>query len=317
MSIYELPAELRRAATRDLTGQGAQLQKGAADLTATYRKGGRSTESMDFGAYLAVRLPATFAAVTRVLIEAREHIPDFEPSSVVDVGAGPGTASWAATELFDSIQGVDFVDNNPLLLDLALGLARQATHDGLRSARGHHKGMDADLPNGDLVIAAYALAEIPVDRAGQMARHLWNRADQALVIVEPGTPAGYQRILAARQALIAENATIAAPCLHQAACPISGTDWCHFSVRLPRSRLHMQVKGASVPYEDERFSYLIATRSALEHSGRRILSPVTQTKAGIGLRLCGPEGIETRVVAKREGQIFKRAKKADWGDTFT
>ena len=65
MSIYELPAELRRAATSDLTGQGAQLQKGAADLTATYRKGGRSTETMDFGAYLAVRLPATFAAVTR------------------------------------------------------------------------------------------------------------------------------------------------------------------------------------------------------------------------------------------------------------
>jgi hypothetical protein len=41
---------------------------------------------------------------------------------------------------------------------------------------------------------------------------------------------------------------------------MSGNDWCHFSQRLPRSRDHMLLKDADVPFEDERYSYVVVTR---------------------------------------------------------
>ena len=41
----------------------------------------------------------------------------------------------------------------------------------------------------------------------------------------------------------------------------AGDDWCHFSQRLPRSRDHMLLKDASVPFEDERYSYVVVTQA--------------------------------------------------------
>ena len=38
-------------------------------------------------------------------------------------------------------------------------------------------------------------------------------------------------------------------------------DWCHFTQRLPRSRAHKQIKGAELPFEDEKFSYVALTRA--------------------------------------------------------
>lgn len=86
-----------------------------------------------------------------------------------------------------------------------------------------------------------------------------------MVLIEPGTPEGYLRIREARGQLIDAGMTVAAPCPHDGTCPIEvGQDWCHFSARVSRSSLHRQVKGGSLPYEDEKFSYVAATRFPVE-----------------------------------------------------
>ena len=54
-------------------------------------------------AYIATRLPATFCAVTEVLNRYLEIDPGFTPSSVLDLGAGPGTATLAAKEFWPDI----------------------------------------------------------------------------------------------------------------------------------------------------------------------------------------------------------------------
>jgi ribosomal protein RSM22 (predicted rRNA methylase) len=140
-----------------------------------------------------------------------------------------------------------------------------------------------------------------------------------LALVEPGTPAGYARILAARTALIEAGATILAPCPHDAACPLVGEDWCHFSVRLPRSRDHRLAKDAVVPFEDERFAYLLAARPGIAAAPRqpRVLAPPRTAKPGIALKLCGLDGqVEQRLVPKRDKPAYAVARRLGWGNVL-
>ena len=79
----------------------------------------------------------------------------------------------------------------------------------------------------------------------------------------------------------------------------------------------MQAKGASVPFEDEKFSYLVVAPhgSPLARSPwARVLAPPEESKAAVTLKLCTPTGLEQRVVATRDKEAFKQAKKTRWGD---
>ncbi len=311
-----LPPQLKAAILRE------RAEGGVADkvrrLGAHYRGGGASNQSIDLGAYLAARLPATYAAVARVLMELKSRRPDFAPASLLDAGAGPGTASWAATALWPAIARIAFLDNHRDFLDLAKRLAADSGHAGLAAAQAIAGDLARPAGAGavDLVIAAYALAELPEARAGTTAAALWRACGDTLAIVEPGTPQGFARILAARTALLAAGAHLVAPCPHDGPCPLAAPDWCHFSVRLARSREHMHAKAASVPFEDEKFAYLIAARAAAAMTSARILAPPRRNKAGIALKLCTPAGLERRTIASRDRDAYKQARKLDWGDVI-
>jgi ribosomal protein RSM22 (predicted rRNA methylase) len=100
----DLPAELKAALDARLHGLSRNdAAERAARISQTYRDGGGSgairTEA-DALAYALARMPATYAAVTASLNALREITPHFAPESLLDVGAGPGTASWAAAEAF-------------------------------------------------------------------------------------------------------------------------------------------------------------------------------------------------------------------------
>src|SRR5690606_30783486 len=108
------------------------------------------------------------------------------------------------------------------------------------------------------------------------------------VIVEPGTPAGWQRILAVRQQLIAAGAHVLAPCPHENPCPIAPPDWCHFARRVARSRLHRLAKDAEVPWEDEKFIYVAASRLPAGAHRPRVLAPPKPGSGKVLLKLCQP-----------------------------
>jgi ribosomal protein RSM22 (predicted rRNA methylase) len=93
-------------------------------------------------------------------------------------------------------------------------------------------------------------------------------------------------------------------------------DWCHFSVRLSRSRDHMHAKKAAVPFEDEKFSYVIASRQPMALEGSRILAPPVETKAEINLKLCAEIGLTLHGIARRDKAAYKRVRKLEWGDLF-
>jgi ribosomal protein RSM22 (predicted rRNA methylase) len=239
---------------------------------------------------------------------------------LLDAGVGTGAASWAAAEVWPNLSSAIWLDSSPPFLALAARLATEGP-TALRTAEARRADLAApgSWPPADIVVASYALAEIDPDRQASVVGELWNACTGVLALVEPGTPAGYGRILAARTALIAAGALILAPCPHAAACPLSGEDWCHFSVRLPRSRDHRLAKGADVPFEDERFSYLVAARPEVATALRRprILAPPRVGKPGTALKLCSLDGrVEARLIAKRDKPAYAAARRLGWGDVL-
>lgn len=314
-----LPTPLRLAAARLIERIGLkELAAKSAMVSDHYRRGLDSARAIgddgDVSAYLAARMPATFAAMTSVLSRIGGHAPGFAPKTLLDAGAGPGTASWAAAEQWSSLQQVTMIECNARMLAAARSLCQSANVSALRDASlvaGEIATLDA-VQTYDLVLAGYAVAEMHEPIEPVLGR-LWGACNGILVIVEPGTPSGFARILQCRAHLLKLGARMLAPCPGDYPCP---NDWCHFSVRLPRTRGHMRAKGAKVPFEDEKYSYLAAARDRvlLTPAQARIVAEPRVTKPGVTLRLCANGEIAERFVARRDKPAFKQAAKLSWGD---
>lgn len=78
----------------------------------------------------------------------------------------------------------------------------------------------------------------------------------------------------------------------------------------------MHAKQAKVPFEDEKFSYLIASRQPGTLEGARILSPPVESKADIKFKLCAGNGLAQQSIARRDKAEYKRVRKLEWGDLF-
>jgi len=319
MTAPDLPADLKAALDARLQGLSRTDAAGrAALISKTYRDGGGSgaiRSEVDALAYAMARMPATYAAVTASLNAVRAIRPDFAPKSLLDVGAGPGTASWAAAAAFASLQRFGLLDANDALRALALDLARNSPR--LRDIRYRHREARAALADAepaDLVVASYMIGEVGATERSTLAELMWAKTRDTLLIVEPGTPAGYGRIIAAREQLIGTGAHIAAPCPHDGKCPLHAPDWCHFTQRLPRSRAHKQIKEAELPFEDEKFSYVALTRAPVSRRPARVLAQPVVTKIEVTAKLCTADGLVIARVPRRAKADYARARRWRWGD---
>src|SRR5829696_2824705 len=315
----DLPAELKAALDGKLRGFSRNDAAGrAASISKTYRDGGGSgaiRSEADALAYALARMPATYAAVTASLNALVEIRPDFAPTSLLDVGAGLGTATWAAAEAFPSLQEFALLDANVTLRALALGLVADSFR--LRDVsyeRGEARSALTNADAADLVIASYMIGEIGAAEQKALAELMWQKTRDTLLVVEPGTPAGYARIIALRERLIAQGAHVAAPCPHDSQCPLQPPDWCHFTQRLQRSRAHKQVKDAELPFEDERFAYVALTRAAVAQRPARVLAQPAVSKVEIAAKLCTREGLALTKVPRRAKADYAAARRWRWGD---
>jgi len=317
--VTGLPATLVTILDRLTEGVSRNaLAQRASAISQAYRGGGSSAaiaNSSDALAYALARMPATYAAVAACIDAVQAALPDFAPASMIDLGAGPGTATFAAADAFPSLDRFLLTDTNENLHALARQLLRsnerlRNNQYKLSSARAYLNGVD----DADLVVASYVIGELADGERAALTELLWQRTRDVLLIVEPGTPDGYQRVIAARSQLIAEGAHVIAPCPHDAACPLAAPDWCHFAQRLPRSRAHKQLKGADAPFEDEKFSYVALSRTAPEQRAARVLAPPVQTKAAITAKLCTADGVAMATVQRRNKEAYAKARRWRWGD---
>jgi len=350
-----MPNELR-AAIEKLAAplSGTTLARAARELTGTYqyavpglrpagapvqpepRREGRDLKltAEQKLAYLVVRVPATFAACAHALREVCERVPEFTPKTLLDLGAGPGTASWAAAEAFPSIENITLAERDAGMIELGQKLAAVSSASALRSAEWLRRDLVSGVPEGnwDLVIASYAVGELTRPAAASFIAQAWKASIGVLLLVEPGTHPGFAVIERARTQLIAAGAELAAPCPHMAACPmttapkpgspvvdspaVDNKDWCHFSERLERSAAHRRAKGGELAYEDEKFSYIAASRIAPTRARLRIVRHPQRKPGHVILELCTNDGLKRQTIGKSNKEAWRAARKADWGDAW-
>ncbi|NOT60588.1 MAG: rRNA methyltransferase [Acidobacteria bacterium] len=314
----QLPAELRQAYESVLSETPVRaLTEAAERLSLRYRQVEAASVYIQTDAerlaYLAMRLPATYAAAHRVFSELQQRVPSLAPRSLLDLGAGSGAATWAAQEVFSDLQQCTLFEQDRALIALGQRLAShwQKAHWQVTDLR--QNGL---LPTHDVVIASYSLGELAEAQAVQVALRAWQAVAQALVLIEPGTMRGFGLLRKLRDALIAQGAHLFAPCPHAQACPLTSDDWCHFAARVERTALQRRLKAGALNYEDEKFAYLIFTREPHQRATSRVLRH-PQRQAGLTqLQLCTPDGLQSASINKRDKEAWRRARKTAWGDEW-
>lgn len=266
------------------------------------------SDVVDCLAYAVIRMPATFRALHAALSAAERHV-DASFTTHLDLGGGTGSAAWAAASVWPTID-TEIVERQPA----AIRLGRQLAHGNCSPS-----WTTADLRRWrppapvDLITIGYVLNEL-TDDARRDLIHLAAQSAGTVVIVEPGTPRGHRRTVEARDQLIGHGFTIAAPCPHQRGCP---TDWCHFAVRLPRTEVHRVLKDATRNFEDEKFSYVVATRHPARPAPARVIRRPGRPKSRVVLDLCTSAGVCEQVVVPKSSGAYRDARGTSWGDAWS
>lgn len=320
-----LPTQLHRTIEQKISKCNKQaLSKAALELSENYRAqhaptGTFMASETDRLAYIAVRMPATFSANTAVFTEVQNRLSNHPIQSILDLGAGPGTASWAATQIFPNCQNFTLIERDKSLIEIGKSLANEANNTTLQKAQWQQKDLSqvTSFPEHDLVICSYALNELDQNVARQVLQAAWLATRVALIVIEPGTMPGFALIRQLRDDLIDNDGNLIAPCPHPKACPLPANDWCHFSQRVNRSSLHRQLKEGHLGYEDEKFSYIAASKLPIQPAQTRVIRHPQRRPGHTQMQLCTPDGIENRTITRSDKPNWKRVKKTNWGDAWS
>lgn len=281
-------------------------KKNYKELSRKYRENNSDKQltASEVESYRTARMPATLAAIEAVLQEVAQRI-HHPVTSFLDMGAGLGAGLLGAREVFPQIDRAILVEKNPHMI---------AKGKELINAEWVAKDFSRFEPKeADLVLFSYSLGE--VSKRNEILKKAWE-ASKTLVVIEAGTPTGFSVILGARARLIEWGGHMVAPCPHREKCPMEGFDWCHFSVRLQRTKEHMQAKEASLGYEDEKYSYVAFSKEKGEICTGRVVRHPLKRSGHVILQICGQEGLVEKTITKKEGEIYKKARKLSWGNSF-
>jgi ribosomal protein RSM22 (predicted rRNA methylase) len=314
----ELPQTLREGIEKLAdNAEYEQIAKSAQNISLRYReKSGTNksllTKDIESLAYATARMPATYASVFSSLGQVLNIIEN-NPKTLLDVGAGTGAASWAADSLLN-LDSIVCVEREESMIKVGKELMKKGSN-ALQNAIWKNEDITSDLINekADLVVASYVLNEMNDKSRIAAVKKLWDFSKEILLIIEPGTPVGFSNIITIRNILLELGAHIIAPCAHENKC---NNEWCHFSSRVPRSRIHRELKGGEAPFEDEKYMYIAVSRKNIKINLNRVIRH-PQIRSGHNiLDLCTNEGIKNITFSKKDGEIYKNVKKLGWGDSL-
>ncbi len=295
-----------------------ELDKNAKEISKRYRSNSNTgkrlvTQKNEAIAYALSRMPATYAAVYDALQKTLE-LNDINIDSVLDIGAGTGAATWA---IYNKIKCDTFYCYEREQSMRAIG---KQLMKGTDLEDANWKEFDIIENNiekkCDLVVASYMLNEISMDKIDKALEKMWNATNKILLILEPGTPKGFEIIKYIRSYLLQKKANIIAPCSHGEKCEIQENDWCQFACRVQRSKIHKILKNGQAPYEDEKFSYIAFSKTKVNMADNRILRHPIINKGYTEFKICNKDGIKTIKISKKDGALYKESRKKSAGDSI-
>lgn len=285
-----------------------ELKNVASDIMEQYKNNSNKgndliNSSLASKAYAVYRLPATYSAFGEALKHTLE-LYDQNIDSVIDVGAGSGSASLAASHLLPNIKSFTLLERNKYMMET-----------GKTLHNFDYINYDLSKDNldikADLVVSSYVLNELDQNSRINAINKMWNMTNKMMLIVEPGTPEGFSLIREIRDYLISIGAHVIAPCTHMGVCL---NTWCHFSTRVSRSKLHKDIKGGDAPFEDEKYCYIAFSKSEIIPCKNRILRHPQINPGFIELDVCSKDGFKKIKYSKKDKELFKKARKSDAGD---
>lgn len=319
----ELPIELREIIEKQFENTKLkEMQTISESISTKYKNesgmGKRLiTNELDALVYSTVRMPATYSAIYTAL-EKTFEIYDCKIDSVLDVGAGTGAGSWAINSL-KNVKNITCLERENVMRNLGKKFMKESGIDVLKNTEWE----EIDLINteinysADLVICSYVLNELSEENRNKVLEKLWNVTNKILLIIEPGTPIGFEEIRKLRDKLIKVGGNVIAPCSNIKICPMPENDWCHTTCRVSRTRIHKLLKNGDVPYEDEKFSYIAVCKEDFANDDYvRVLRHPKIESGKISLKVCSKNGIHQKVIYKKDKELFKVARKLKCGDLF-
>lgn len=317
----QLPIELKLAIENEIHNvKYGDLKEISESITSKYKNEsgqGRRLIQKDEEAitYSVVRMPATYGAVYSALNHTL-NLYENKINTLLDAGAGTGAATWAVDSLIE-LDKVTCLEREDAMRNIGKRIMNSSESEVLCNS----EWKEFDLTKGeiedkaDLVVASYVLNELSDEERIKAVDKLWNSTEKVLLILEPGTQIGFSNLKKIREHLIKKGSYIIAPCSHENKCEIDS--WCHFTCRVERSKIHRETKRGEVPYEDEKFAYLAVSREESVKADMRILRHPIIKKGRVALEVCSNEGIKNFEVYKRDKELYKQARKANWGDELS
>ena len=282
------------------------------------------------GAYLLYFWPVSYAQVCWSLSEAG-FTPPSRPWHALDLGCGPGPASFALADL--GAASVTCADASPRILDMVKSLAphtrsRMITHlwDATRSS---------PLPSGsapyDCIVAGHLLNELWPQSAGRIesrAALLEKALDLlapggTLLVIEPALRGTSRDLLAVRDILAARGSRIVAPCTTASGCPamLDPQATCHAAIDWQAPPLLKAIANASGPHREAlKMAWLVIRKEGGEIPSvaerYRVVSEPMLNKAGrVRVLICGPRGRFALSASKADrspaGLAFLKVRKGD------
>lgn len=258
--------------------------------------------------YSAVRMPATFACVKKALLSL--VIDQSQTYSLLDVGFGTGAGTLAIMDCIP-ISSVSALEKETSMLKVGKTIV-----DQLIEYTTQIEYINQDLiefnpdKNYDIVLSSFVFNEIEESKLVVILKKLWTVTNKYFIIVDAGTPKVFSNMNYIKSVMKDLNANLVAPCM----CEDCENEWCHFIARVRRSAMHRKIKNGTENYEDEKFTYLIYSKTPIDKKGKRIIKRPEISKGKIVHTLCSKDGVRTEIFTKSQGEKYKEVKKKEVGE---
>lgn len=267
--------------------------------------------ALDALAYAALVMPATYAQLYGAFAQITSHHA-WQAESLLDIGSGPGTASWVAHQFCPTLQRITAVERDLHLLQVAQTLAHTADLPTTTYLQHDITTTPVWEPH-DIVVIAHVLNELTPAQRRDVIASAWQATRQVLLIVEPGTSAFFPIIVAARQQLMQLGGHVVAPCTHQHGCPMPAGQWCHFGQKIARPDVQRAARGATLGWEEAKYTFVAMSRTATAQHGMRIMHDPIHAKGYIDVVGCDSSGIHTHRALKRDTPRYAVFRRTQWG----